>query len=173
MLKNKLEKLAYKKLFNKIRLKCRSVNIYKLEDAKHIGIIWNQDDPNAASQIKNIVQQLKRPNCFVHTYAYTQNLGDINGSSVQNVVINPKLIKWTGEPKANDAIDFINTSFDILIDLSIEHNLPITYALAMNNSRFKITSNCHLYDVADLFIQAPNKEILDIFSVIKEYIAKF
>ncbi|QZT38347.1 hypothetical protein K5X82_05435 [Halosquirtibacter xylanolyticus] len=173
MLKNKLEKIAYRRLFKQLSLKSRSVNIYKLEEAKHIGIIWNQNDVNAANQIQKIIQQLKRPNCFIHTYSYTNNPININGSSVQNVVVTPKQIKWTGAPKSSEAIEFINTSFDVLIDLSIQHNLPITYALAMNNSRFKITSNCHHYEVADFFIQSPNKGILEIFTSMKEYIDKF
>ncbi|MCT4673169.1 MAG: DUF6913 domain-containing protein [Prolixibacteraceae bacterium] len=173
MLKKKLEKIAYRRLFQQLSQKSRTVSPYKIEDAKRIGILWNKDDNNASNEIQKILKELKQPNRFIHTLAYSKDPKELATSSAHHAIMVPQSIKWTGEPKNADALEFIHTSFDILIDLSMEHNLPLIYALALNNSRFKVSSNIDLYQCADFFIQTPSKEISKLFSQMKDYISKF
>ncbi|QZE14921.1 hypothetical protein K4L44_03530 [Halosquirtibacter laminarini] len=172
-MKNRIQNLAFNRLFKRVKEKRRSANPYKLEEAKHIGIIWNMDDPDAPKSIQKIINELKRPGCFIHTLAFSRKANVTEKQSIHNIILTPKNTSWTGKPKEQEAEEFINTSFDILIDLSIKHEFSLIYALAMNNSRFKLTCNSEHYEFADLFIQAPNKSILDIYDLMKEYVSKF
>jgi hypothetical protein len=171
----------YKKSYG-LRKMIKEYNSFKrttiacnLTDAKTIGITWNIAT-DYFDTIKDFVSELKGQNKKVIVLGYIDNKEN-NGIEMQLpefIFFNKKDLNWYYKPIGENAVNFIKSTFDILIDFDFENTLPIEYAVAKSNAKFKVGKNegnsPNLYDLS-LVISNESKNILPYFiEQLKKYL---
>lgn len=81
-------------------------------------------------------------------------------------IITAKDVNWKFQPQKPFVKEFINTEYDILIDLSLSEHLPLLYCAALSKAGLKVgrfEENHQLF--YDLMIHAGQDETIDSFAV--------
>ncbi len=118
----------------------RNKKLINLAEAKSIGIVYFVTNEAAFNTVKALVKELTTRQRQVMA------IGFINRKSIPNYCIaanagyyfNKKELNWYGAPKNDYIKEFINTEFDILIDLTLEDNYVLRYISGLSKSRLKV-----------------------------------
>ncbi len=123
-------KLASWLINKKLQSTKRTVNVTNLENAQTAGVLWNCDD-QAAYQF--LVAKLKENNIRMNGFCFSDQPISIKGEAV----FSKQDFSWLGQPKSAEVLDFINTKFDLLIDISLSDKLEAQAVRALSLARFK------------------------------------
>ncbi len=123
-------KLASWLINKKVKSIKRSVSISKLEDAQTAGVLWNCDDQAAYGLL---VSKLKEKNIRVNGFCFSDQPVSIKGEAV----FSKQDFSWLGQPKSAEVIKFINTKFDLLIDISLSEKQEAKVVRALSLAKFK------------------------------------
>src|SRR5690606_36217015 len=95
-----------------------------LNQAKEIGILYSAVDTQSNEVVKKFADQLKAKGKKVSVLGYRKyNPKD----AVHNTFFNKKNINWLKQPKDPYIKEFMDKSFDILINAYTEECLPLEY----------------------------------------------
>lgn len=106
------------------------------QDVKHLGILYHCQSEKDFKQIKAFVESLPEK-MHVSTLGYTDN------KEPEDYQIQPEPyhffcradLNWYEKPASDTVANFIQTPFDLLINLSPESVLPLDFALTMSHAR--------------------------------------
>jgi hypothetical protein len=123
-----------------MRAKKRRICAYNFETAKTVGIIYPFNINMGA--VQNALNDIKRKydvETVLAVYFPQEKLpeGIETGSSSQ-IFFSDNECNWFGNPKATNITEFVNTEFDILIDLSARIWFPLQYIAIASHAGFKI-----------------------------------
>ena len=127
------EKYAYYKLKHRLASVQREVKVPRLETAKKIGVLWLPDQLDAFNYLHQYFSQSKV--IFRNLCIYSSGVPSVAASA--NAVTNRDL-DWFGLPKSAIIDGFINTDFDLLLNLAMEQNLVLDYISALSLAKFKV-----------------------------------
>ena len=138
-------------LRRKTRMIQRNRRIHNFSTAKSVGIIFhcrNEEDFQLVKEFRKYLQEKK---------IKTSILGFINDKQIPDYFLLRtgfnffcyKNLNWVYGPESQFLHDFINRSFDILFDFSLEYFFPIHYIVSLTNAELKIgrLSNQGEYDL--------------------------
>ena len=134
--------------------------------AKTVGVIFNATQQETYEIARQYIQELsRRDNLSV------KSLGFVDSKEVlefyqKSLVFNyfsRKNLNWYSKPNNPNTQEFINTQFDILIDLSIVEDFPIQYIVGLSKAKFKVGSVKENKNFYDFMIQLANKNDLKYF----------
>ena len=127
-----IEKYAYKKLYKKAAMVSRDVKIPQSELIKKVAILWQPSEAEAYNYLQNHFSQkqiILRNMCV-----------DIHNKEKGKTtnVITSKDLNWMGLPSTESCESFINTEFDLLLNIALVQTLPLTFITALSRAKFKI-----------------------------------
>lgn len=138
-----------------------------LENARHIGILFNATDPANNVTIQNYAQSYKEKDKRVEI------LGYIHGSHPQESLPFPffsrKRLTWLFIPKDPAVDHFMNQRFDILLNAYTDNRAVLDYITTLSNAKMRVgpyrKSKTECYDVmVDLNQKHPPlNELLNTF----------
>lgn len=114
--------------------------VCNLKDAKNIGVLYNATHMVSFEIIKDLVKSLSSKNVNVSALGYVHSKMLIDHYLYRKGFdfFTRNDLNWYYKPAGQVVDEFIQTPFDILIDLSLEDYYPIQYILASSVSTFKV-----------------------------------
>ncbi len=125
-LKSKYANAILNKKFGKLK---RDVSAFNYEKAKNIGILWHLEDQEAYSFLQ---KRLHSGSIKITSLCYTENKEEMSGS------FGSKDANWLGFPKTEHVKQFVQTDFDLLINVSLIENFQMRAIATLSKARFKI-----------------------------------
>ena len=104
--------------------------VCSLNNAKSAGILWLCDDQVAYKALASI---LKEMNISTKGFCFSEQPISIKGESV----FSKQDFNWLGLPKSEQANEFVDTKFDLLIDISMAESKEAQAIRALSMAKFK------------------------------------
>jgi hypothetical protein len=157
-----------KNIFKKRSLKKATANaekrkktVYNFKTAKTMGIIYpfNISTDTVLNVMKDIAKRHNVELSFL-IYVPQKYLPErIEENSLSQIFFSDNECNWFGKPIAAPVKNFINTKFDILIDLSEKLWFPLLYTAIASNACFKIGRvNCEPNPYSLTLLGSKNEE---------------
>lgn len=142
----------------------RHKQISNLAIASDIGIVYFLPDEEAYNKVSGYVKRLQEMGKRVKAIGYVENkrLTGFFMPKLSYDFIDPTNLAWNYKPVATQARDFMETEFDILIDLSTDNILPLMFITGLSKAKFKTgLQNKEKANYLDLMISLEKEEDLD------------
>lgn len=132
--------IAYWLLNKAIKKNRRDSAFHNYDSAKSIGIIFNATQQNTYELAKKYIKTLTDRGLSVKSLGYvdSKEVLDFYQKSLHFEYFSRQNLNWFGKPNNPNTQSFINTKFDILIDLSIVEDFPIQYIVGTSKAQFKV-----------------------------------
>jgi hypothetical protein len=138
-----------------------------LGNARTLALLYYLPDEDTYKKAELIVTALSDLGLKTRVVCYT----DLNIAphyfipKISQDIITAKDVNWRYQPVKPFAKEFINTDFDILIDLSLNEYLPLYYCAALSKAVLKVgrfrEDEHHVYD---LMIHSAPEDTIDSFA---------
>ena len=118
----------------------RRRKVYNLDNAKTIGITYGAVDQLNYDAVNNLLKDLKNLNKTVKVMGYIPEKKYFQDYylKLEFDFFTWKDTNWYLKPTKPNVIDFIDTNFDILIDLSMQDHFPLQYIANVSKAKFKV-----------------------------------
>jgi len=140
MFKKIIRYFANKRLFKFYQSRTRATRIKTLNNSERVGILWNPADEGSIETFESLRKSLQikgiKPTgiAYISSNSEKETLETVTHSGF----LHCRDIRWFGEPKSADGLQFIQEPFDILIDLSIHKTVALQYILVYSMATFKV-----------------------------------
>jgi hypothetical protein len=140
-------------LFKKVRLKIgklilsknidrkkREIYYSNFKNIRKIGIVWDASRPSEFAYLSRFHQRMHDIKIEVNILGYFpgKNLPDQYTAIRYLRCIRKNEINIFYQPDSSETSSFINTPFDILIDINFNKLFPLTYVTTLSRARFKV-----------------------------------
>ncbi len=121
-------------------LKRKQTHIFKYDEAKNIGILFDAGSAADLELVKQYVIHLREKHKKVMALGYFEAYGvpALTSSKLEFDFFSRKELSMTGKPKAIFITNFIEEEYDLLIDLNIGDHFALKYICALSKARFKV-----------------------------------
>lgn len=153
-------------LRKKISKAKREVQVFNLETAKSIGVLYPYTLGQNEEVIKKMIDFLESFNTEVQSIAMVslKNATDLPVSSNNNFYFSKKEINFYKIPTSKEVHDFIDKEFDILIDCNLENLFPLRYISSLSKAKFKVGPSSGYRDqVCDMTISMEEPVKMEVF----------
>ena len=121
----------------------RTVRLCNPDQITKVGILWMEKDEKA---YKFLYDYFKAPHLLVRylCFTYDKEVKDSN-------MITPKDINWLGYPKVDQFQKFLQTEFDLLLNISVTPNFPLQVMTTLSRAKLKMgwdNENQGLFDIS-------------------------
>jgi len=144
----------------------RSKSIINLKDAKTIAIIYNADNINDVELIRKYISYLRDLGKKVWSLGYVPQKempGNIT-TSIDHRCFTMKDINWYYKPATNIIANFVNEEYDLLLDLNIAKQLPLTFTAALSKAKCKVGRYSEKYlSLYDVMLETDDEKTLQYF----------
>lgn len=126
-------------LKSEIKKVSREKKICNLSEANKIGIVYYLPDEETYNKVTTFVKRLQEMGKSVKALGYVENKG-LTGYFLPKLsydFLYPSGLSWNFKPVSDAAKDFMQSEYDILIDLTTEDILPLLYVTGLSKARFK------------------------------------
>ncbi len=161
------ERFAKSFLLKQINENIRTQKQVNIDSARTLALLYYLPDEATYKKVESIVSRLSVFNLKIRVVCYT----DLKMAphyfipKITQDIITAKDVNWRFVPTKAFFSEFVNTEYDIMIDLSLKSYLPLQFCAALSNSGLKVgrfQENQHkLYD---LMIHAGPEETIDSFT---------
>ncbi len=138
-----------------------------LQSARTVALLYYLPDEATYNIAETILNQLTKMNLKVRVVCYT-DLKIIPHYFIPKItqdIITSKDVNLLYQPHKPFVKEFINTDFDLLIDLCLNNYLPLLYCSALSKAGLKVGRFQEDHELFyDLMIQAGQDETLDSFA---------
>ena len=142
----------------------RERRVINLEKASNIGILYFLPDEPTYRKISAYVKKLQDSGKSVKALGYVESKR-LTGQFLPKLsydFLYPSGLAWNYKPVSTAARDFMESSFDILIDLSTDDYLPLLYITGTSKAKFKAgMQSDRRSGYLDLMISLGKKDGLD------------
>lgn len=167
----KIAKFLLKKKLKSTQRKVRAIG---LDKATEIGILYNATNRMEYESVKKLV------NFLIEERKKVSTLGYINSKKGAEMMTPHLHFHYFDNnhlsnffiPKNNEIDTFINSPFQILIDLTLTDNFPLQFISTLSKARFKVGATGNYRDeICDLTIALKdNKSIDQLILQLKHYL---
>lgn len=173
-LKNLRLKAARRALKKKLKNFSRKREGHNFETAQTAGILFTPTDTVSFEQIKQFLTFLTNHKLQIYVLGYIDNK-TIPESFLFWKGINlfsKKELNWKMIPNTPLVSDFMDKSFDLLFDLSLQDYFPVEYIARLSKSKCKIGRFTQKHTSYDLMFELDESQKLDAYlENIKQYLA--
>ena len=167
LIQNIREKFAKSSLLKQVQEMGRQQKQTNLQSARTVALLYFLPDEATYNIAETILSQLTRMNLKVRVVCYT-DLKIIPHYFIPKItqdIITSKDVNLLYQPQKPFVKEFINTDFDILIDLSLNNYPPLLYCAALSKAGLKVGRFQEDHELFyDLMIQAGQDETIDSFA---------
>ena len=144
----------------------RDKAIMNLKAAKTIGVLYSASDINDVELIKKYITYLRDMGKKVRSMGYVP-LKDLPGNiptSIDQQCFTLKEVNWHLKPAMSFIGNFVKEEYDLLLDLNINRQLPLTYVAALSKAKCKVGrfTNKHM-DLYDVMIEVDKEKNMKYF----------
>jgi hypothetical protein len=109
-------------------------------NAKTMGLVWDATDPDELPVLSQFHQKMAERNIDVKILGYYpgKNLPDKLTAIRYLICLKKEDISITYRPVSKETEAFINTGFDILIDINFKDLFPLKYISSLSRAGFKV-----------------------------------
>jgi hypothetical protein len=132
-----------------------------LKNARSIGILFDATSIDERNRLLKYAEQLKKQGKKVHLLAYVDELMELESLSFP--AYNTKGLRWDGIPKAENVLEFIDQSFDLLFHISSTTSPHEAYITALSKAQLRVGPHTDCTDCYDLMIGLSAKAGMDQF----------
>lgn len=167
IIQNIREKFAKSFLLKQLHEKNRQQRPVSIKNARTAALLYYLPDEAIYKKVELIISRLTELNLKIKVVCYT-DLKTIPYYFVPKIsqdILTIKDINWRFQPQKPFVKEFINTEYDILIDLSLDDYLPLLYCAALSNAGLKVGRYKEEHQLLyDLMIHAAPDETIDSFA---------
>jgi hypothetical protein len=118
----------------------RSKKLVNINSAGSVGLLFELTDESVYYSIQKYFQKLQEKKIKVKALGYASNKLVTNQflPVLSFDFFNAKQLNWFHIPKAPCVQDFVETDFDICINIASEHVFPLKYIASMSKARLKV-----------------------------------
>ncbi|CAG5084009.1 DUF6913 domain-containing protein [Parvicella tangerina] len=121
----------------------RHVKVCNIADATAIGLLYKIESKESVEHLRKFAKYIKSEfgtkNVFMMGYwDDAKESPDFLQVKVDFEFFTKKELNWAGIPKGGNIDNFLNESFDILIDMNNYLNVPLRYLVAKSNAKLKV-----------------------------------
>lgn len=133
-------KVANYIFYREMRHHKRVQKMVPFSEAKKIGILYDSTSEKHYEVVKLLVKDIRNQHKDVMALGYydKRELPDNRFAKLGLDFFTKKSLNWYLKPHHHIISNFINTDFDILINLNIEKSFPLKYISAHAKAKFKI-----------------------------------
>ncbi|MBN2347191.1 MAG: hypothetical protein JXJ22_00035 [Bacteroidales bacterium] len=134
------QNIAVKKLKTKADRIIRKRKICNIYDAKSIGILYNATHPVSFELVKDMAKKFAEKKIKIAALGYVDSKEVIDHYLYRPgfTFVSKKDLNWYFLPVSDNVDEFINTPFDILINLSLDYSYPLQYINATSVASYKV-----------------------------------
>jgi hypothetical protein len=113
---------------------------YNFETTKTMGVLYpfNINISTVMDSLKDIAQRYDIEVVFVIYFPLDKLSEGIEENSPSRIIFSNNECNWFGKPKIATINSFINTKFNLLVDLSLKSWFPLQYIAISSHAEFKI-----------------------------------
>jgi hypothetical protein len=163
-IREKFAKSFLLKQINEIKRNLKPIN---LQSARTVALLYYLPDEATYKTMELILSKLNDLNLKVRVVAYTNQKFNPHYfiPKISQDVLTAKDVNWRLQPQKPFVKEFIETEYDILIDLSLEDHLPLLYCAALSKAGLKVGRFQEDHELFyDLMIHAGPEETIDSFA---------
>lgn len=154
----------------------REKRIYNLTQATKVGILYYCKDEETYEKISKFVKKLQGAGKTVKALGYVESKS-LTGQFLPKLsydYLYPNGLNWNYKPVSVQAKDFIDSNYDILIDLSLEESVPLLYITALSKASFKAgLQSKNRSNYLDLMISLPEDgELEELMKQVHHYLTE-
>jgi hypothetical protein len=127
-------------LHKKLSAVKRNRKLVSINAATSVGILFELTDQETYFSVQKYLQKLQEKKVKVKALGYASN--KVVTSQFLPVLtfdfFKDKQVNWIGFPKTKVAQDFIDTEFDICINIASENVFPLHYIAGLSKARLKV-----------------------------------
>ena len=140
--------------------------------AKKLAILWGASRPDEFSVISQFHQKMTERNIETRVLGYypEKQLPDKLTAVRFLTCLKPDDISFTYRPVSREANEFINTSFDILIDTNFKNVFPLEYISSLSVAGFKVGIFDNNYENAPFDLMIDVKKNSDLNNYLTEVV---
>lgn len=145
----------------------RDLKPINLESARTVAILYYLPDEDTYKTMESILSRIYELNLKVRVVAYTDQKFNPHYfiPKISQDILTAKDVNWRLQPQKPFVKEFIETEYDILIDLSLEDHLPLLYCAALSKAGLKVGRFQEDHQLFyDLMIHAGPDETIDSFA---------
>jgi hypothetical protein len=161
------------KLKQEVKKMSRMNKSVSLAHAQNIGILFTINNASQLKEAEDLAQALKATHKKVQLMGFLSDkmLKLTPNSNIQ--LLSEEDVEWNYIPKKDKIINFINSEFDILINLCTEICFPLTYVTALSKSLFKVGAyNPKQAVIFDFMLATKQQSITGFSAELKYYLDK-
>ncbi len=140
--------------YSKISKKAKQDKIgdFVFDNVKSIGIIYDKNSNDVNTFIQDISKEFKSKSGVISIFELAYNIEEDDKPEPTGIPIacfSDKDVNWYGRPKFKDVTNFLDTPFDLLINLAENDAWPIKFSAALSKAKFKVgrlQDNSNIYD---------------------------
>ncbi len=132
----------------------RKKRVCNLQNASSLAVLFGPASQNDFQEIKHLLRTLNNGGHKLYVIGYVDDKimpAHMSGEKSINFITKDNL-NWLYKPQNEFFKAFVNTDFDILINLDTHHSLPIQYLCSSSIARFKVGGYLANSDLLDLMI---------------------
>ena len=120
--------------------KIRNEDVFNLQDAKRIAILFDGTKVKDIELVKRFVAKFAKGKEMVTVLGYVNS----NRKSFDHISVlhfdyfSKGQLSWYGKPKGIVIRNFIREEYDILVDLSLKVSYPLTYLAVASLAKYKV-----------------------------------
>lgn len=152
----------------------RRVKASSLETAETVALLFDATNAEDFEVIKKFIKKLKESKKKVKALGYydAKEIPVMMPSKLEYDFFTRKQLNWHLKP--NDVVvdNFIKEPFELLINLSMDHRMPLLYVLALSHASFKVGASHPRYlNYYDFMIDLPEQTSLsEYLSLLEKYL---
>jgi hypothetical protein len=147
-----------------------------LKEAKNIGILTMIETEEAFDQILDFSKDFEVNGAVVKGLAFvpSKTIPDFLLSQSRFKFFSKRDVNIVGIPRSNEVLEFLETGFDILLDLSLAEYLPLSYVVGVSNAGMKAGrySNGIINDYDFMILENGGSNFGDFLDSMKNYLSK-
>jgi hypothetical protein len=148
---NAKTKIAHRVLNQRVLAADRQKKVHNFDTVKHVGLLWSFEQKEVFEQFRSF---LRKKGIAVESLCYLLKLEQ---EQPDPVFFTKKDTTWLGFPKKEEVIRFSEKKFDMLIDLTIKKQFPLTVVCALSPAEFKVGYAGGEYNYYDVSIDVHEK----------------
>jgi hypothetical protein len=152
------------KQMNEAKRKLKPIN---LDSARTVALLYYLPDEDTYKTMETILAKLYELNLKVRVVAYANQKFNPHYfiPKISQDIITAKDVNWRYQPQKAFVKEFIETEYDILIDLSLDDHLPLLYCAALSQAGLKVGRFQEDHQLFyDLMIHTGADESIDSFA---------
>jgi hypothetical protein len=144
----------------------RAKAIMNLKDAKTVGILYDASNINDTDLVKKYIAYLRDSGKKVKSIGYlaVKELPNTIQISLDQQCLTLKEVNWYYKPAIGFIGNFVKEEYDLLLDLNISRQLPITYIAALSKAKCKVGRFTNKYmNLYDVMIEVDKEKTMKYF----------